>query len=69
MIALRRTTPEDLPRLRQFWVEHWGGEVMIVHNESFRLEQLEGFVTENWNGIVTYIVTGDQCEIISLDSL
>lgn len=69
MITLRRTTPGDLPRLRQFWVEHWDGEEMIVHNERFRLEQLEGFVTENWNGILTYIVTGDQCEIISLDSL
>jgi DNA-3-methyladenine glycosylase I len=69
MVTLRRTTPGDLPRLRQFWVEHWGGDEMIVHNESFRLEQLDGFVTEDWNGIVTYIITGDQCEIISLDSL
>jgi len=69
MVTLRRTTPGNLPRLRQFWVEHWGGDEMIVHNESFRLEQLDGFVTEDWNGIVTYIITGDQCEIISLDSL
>jgi GNAT superfamily N-acetyltransferase len=69
MTPLRRINPEDLPRLRQFWVEHWGGEEMIVHEEIFRPEQLDGFLTEDWAGVVTYIIQGDQCEIISLDSL
>ena len=26
MLSLRRLTPEDYPRLRQFWIDHWGGE-------------------------------------------
>ena len=42
---------------------------MVVHDEIFRPEQLEGFVTEDWTGVVAYIIKGDQCEIVSLDSL
>ncbi len=68
-VELRRVTSEDLPRLRQFWSEHWGGAEMIVHGEVFRPEQLQGFVADGWAGIVTYIIVGDECEIISLDSL
>ena len=69
MANLRRINPGDLPRLRQFWVEHWGGEEMIVHDQVFRPEQLDGFVTEDWTGVVTFIIHNDQCEILSLDSL
>jgi GNAT superfamily N-acetyltransferase len=69
MAGLLRIGPADLPRLCQFWIEHWGDEEMIVHDQVFRPTQLDGFVTEDWTGVVTYIITGDQCEIISLDSL
>ena len=62
---MRRLMPEDLPRLRQFWREHWAGEEMIVHGEVFRPEQLEGFVNEDWTGLVTYVVGPTGCEIIS----
>lgn len=69
MKSLRRLAPGDVPRLRQFWKEHWGGEEMIVHGDVYRPEQLEGFVSEDWSGLVTYSVNGPDCEIISLDSL
>ncbi|MFH1185677.1 MAG: GNAT family N-acetyltransferase [Chloroflexota bacterium] len=69
MAALRRITPDDLPRLRAFWQEHWSGEEMLVHGEVFRPEQLEGFVNDDWTGLVTYSIIGDGCEIISLDAL
>ena len=69
MGGLRRLTPGDLPRLRRFWVENWAGAEMIVHGEVFRPEQLQGFATEDWDGVVTYCVRGGDCEIISLDSL
>ena len=61
--------PGDIPRLRQFWEEHWGGGEMIVHGAVFRPEQLEGFVVDDWVGVATYILSKDECEIISLDSL
>lgn len=69
MVALRRVTADDLPRLRKFWQDHWAGEEMLVHGEVFRPEQLEGFVNEDWTGVVTYVVDPPGCEIISLDSL
>ena len=72
MPALRRLTKDDLPRLRQFWIEHWGGEEMIARGNVFRPEQLEGFVIEDgpeWIGLLTFIVKDGECEVTSLDSL
>jgi ribosomal protein S18 acetylase RimI-like enzyme len=72
MRALRRLTPEDLPRLRQFWIEHWGSEEMISRGNVFRPEQLEGFVIEegdDWMGLLTFFIKDGECEVTSLDSL
>ncbi len=69
MSGLRRLTPGDLPRLRAFWLEHWASDEIIVHGEAFRPDQVEGFVMEDWGGLVTYCLRGDECEIVSLDSL
>ena len=72
MTSMRRLTPDDLPRLRQFWIEHWGGEEMVTRGNVYRPEQLDGFVIEDereWLGLVTFIVTSDECEVTSLNSL
>ena len=69
MKAVRPLTASDLPRLVEFWKEYWGGDEMIVHGEVFRPEQLNGFVTEDWSGVITYYIKNDSCEIISLNSL
>jgi len=72
MSALRRLTQDDLPRLRRFWVEHWGGEEMIAHGTVYRPEQLEGFVVEDgeeWIGLLTFFIETNECEVTSLDSL
>ena len=69
---LRRLTPSDLPRLCQFWIEHWGGEEMIARGNVYHPEQLDGFVVEDeneWVGLVTFFIRDDECEITSLDSL
>ena len=71
-MEVRRLTPEDLPHLRQFWIEHWGDEIMVMHGNTYRPEQLEGFVIEDnneWIGLLTFIAKDDECEITSLDSL
>jgi len=68
----RRLTPDDLPRLRQFWIEHWGDEIMITRGAIYRPKQLEGFVIEDgyeWIGLLTFIITNNECEVTSLDSL
>jgi ribosomal protein S18 acetylase RimI-like enzyme len=69
---IRRLTIEDLPRLRQFWVEHWGGEEMITRGNVYRPEQLEGFVIEDndeWIGLITFTIKDNELEVTSLDSL
>jgi hypothetical protein len=38
---IRRLTKDDLPRLRRFWIEHWGGEDMVTRGTIYRPEQLE----------------------------
>lgn len=68
----RRLNSSDLPRLRQFWIEHWGGEEMFTRGNVYRPEQLEGFVVEDadeWIGLLTFFIKGDECEVTSLDSL
>jgi ribosomal protein S18 acetylase RimI-like enzyme len=70
--ALRHLTENDLPRLRQFWIEHWGGEEMVTRGTVYRPEQLEGFAVEEgqgWIGLLTLIVKDGECEVTSLDSL
>ena len=72
MQALRRLTHDDLARLRQFWIDHWGGEEMISRGKVHRPEQLDGFVVEDgneWIGLLTFIVEDNVCEVTSLDSL
>ena len=72
MSTLRPLTRDDLPRLRQFWIEHWGGEDMITRGNIYRPEQLEGFVIEDgsaWIGLLTFFIKDDECEVTSLDSL
>ncbi|MCC6300808.1 MAG: GNAT family N-acetyltransferase [Anaerolineales bacterium] len=69
---IRRLTSEDLPRLRQFWIEHWGGEFVVSHGTIHEPEDVEGFVVDDqgyWAGVVTFKVMNDECEVISLDGL
>lgn len=42
---------------------------MILHGETIRPEQVHGFATEDWGGVVTYRIRNSDCEIVSLDSL
>lgn len=69
---IRRLTSEDLPRLRQFWNEHWSGEFIVTRGMTHQPEDVEGFVVDDqgdWAGLITFNVTNDKCEIISLDGL
>ena len=68
----RRLTQKDIPRLRQFWVDHWGGQIMVTRGNIYRPEQLDGFVVEEgreWTGLITFLVKDNEMEITSLDSL
>lgn len=66
---IRRLTRDDLPRLRNFWVDHWGSEWMIMHGLTVRYDEVEGFVFGDWAGLLTFQIRTDECEITSLNSL
>ena len=71
MHSIQQLTEADRPALRKFWQQHWDG-LMIVDGRAYTGDDLDGFVAiENdaWLGLATFIVEGDHCEIISLDSL
>ncbi len=68
----RRLIAEDVSRLRQFWSERWGGEFVAAHGTVHHPENVDGFVFEKdneWIGLVTFVITQDECEVTSLDSL
>lgn len=70
--SLRRLTVNDLPRLSQVWVKHWGSEEMVSRGKVYRPEQLEGFVVEEdneWIGLLTFFIEANECEVTSFDSL
>jgi ribosomal protein S18 acetylase RimI-like enzyme len=69
MGLIRRLTEDDLPRLRRFWVEYWGGDQMFMHGQVVRYDRVNGFVYGDWLGLLTFILHGDECEITSLNSL
>ena len=62
-------TQNDLPRLRDFWTQHWGSDFIVVHNEIIRYDEVDGFIYDDWSGVITFMIRGEECEITSLDSL
>jgi len=69
---IRRLTSDDLPRLRQFWKENWGDEFVVAHGVIYYPNTLDGFIAfdgDEWAGEITYAFSGNDCEIVSLDSL
>ncbi|WP_175615841.1 GNAT family N-acetyltransferase [Piscibacillus halophilus] len=64
--ALRKET------LTQFFTKHWGSPQMVVSSGIYQCDELDGFVVIEEGeimGLITYIINGDECEIMSLDSL
>ena len=70
--SLRSLTQNDLLRMRQYWKENWGDEFVIAHGVIYYPDALEGFIatdSDMWVGEITYTFPGNDCEIVSLDSL
>lgn len=63
---------QDRPWIARFTEEHWGADLMVAHGMRLYISQQEGFVAHLAGqvvGLVTYRITGNECEITSLDSL
>jgi len=55
-----------------FFQAHWGTTEMVISSGIYDCSQLQGFTYLNENqaiiGLITYVLRGKECEIISLDS-
>ncbi len=72
MITIRSITREDQPRLRKFWVERWGGEIIVAHGVVYHVDTMDGFLALDGKeivGLITLAHSQDSCEIVSIDSI
>jgi GNAT superfamily N-acetyltransferase len=74
---MKELTTRSLHKADRAWVtnllkEWWAGPVIITRGKIHQADQLPGFVAiqkEKPIGLITYKIIGEQCEIISLNSL
>jgi len=69
---VRPVDSDDAEWIAQFIAERWGAEFVVAHYEVYHCRDLPGFVAieqEEKVGLVTYAIAGDDCEVVSLDSL
>ncbi|MEK4873524.1 GNAT family N-acetyltransferase [Bacillus sp. FSL W8-0102] len=57
----------------KFFKEQWGSTEMVTSSGTYDCLELDGFVSLNLkgeiNGFITFYISKDECEIISLDSM
>ncbi|MCP3032323.1 GNAT family N-acetyltransferase [Halobacillus sp. A1] len=55
-----------------FFKQHWGSTEMVISSGIYDCSKLDGYAVLDSDktviGLITYIITDDTCEIISLDS-
>ncbi|SEI02626.1 Acetyltransferase (GNAT) family protein [Halobacillus karajensis] len=56
-----------------FLKKHWGSTEMVISSGIYDCSKLNGYAVLDNNteviGLITYIITNNECEIISLDSI
>lgn len=72
MVQVRPVNDHDAVWITQLTTKLWGAEFVISRAKKHFPARLAGFVAEDNGehvGLVTYEVTGDQCEIVTLDAI
>ncbi len=70
-ILIHPVADADREKLRQRVADLWGAEIVVAHGIIYRPHTLPGFAaTDDGNliGLVTYTISSDQCEVVTLDS-
>ncbi|MCB2210058.1 GNAT family N-acetyltransferase [bacterium] len=71
-IKIQNITQDDLPDINACVDEMWGGNPIIVHLDSYRVDNLAGITAEidgKLVGFLHYEILGNDCEILTLASL
>jgi GNAT superfamily N-acetyltransferase len=69
---LRPLADADRAWLEEFVVDRWGAPIVVGHGRIYEVAELRGFVAleeQEPLGLVTYLIEGDACEIVTIDSL
>ena len=74
LYLIRNIQKEDREWIRRWLIFQWGAEIVISHDQVFHPADLPGFIAIDKNtnepiGLITYRFDGNDCEIITLDSL
>jgi ribosomal protein S18 acetylase RimI-like enzyme len=71
-VIVRPVNEGDRPMLSWLVAELWGSELVAVHSTVLRPAELPGFIAERSRrvvGLLTYQVTGDVLEIVTLNAI
>lgn len=69
---IKHINSENKVKVISFFNEHWGSSEMVISSGIYRCENLDGFIFEENDqivGLITYVIKGNEIEIISLDSI
>ena len=72
IMDIRPLDPNDKDWVEKLVTERWCAEFVVAHGVVYHPRDLPGFVAvQNGErvGLVTFSITGDSCEIVTLDSL
>jgi bacillithiol system protein YtxJ len=70
--AIRATTESDGEWLRNLLTDRWGATLIVTRGKAHDASRLPAFLAvagEQRLGLVTYRIDGNDCEMVSLDSL
>ena len=70
--AIRPTASDDADWIEKFTIEHSRASFVVAHSEIYYPHELHGFVAESGSdclGLITFRFDGQECEIITLDSV
>lgn len=71
-ITIQQIRIEDQAWIKGLLEQFWGEARVVVHGEVFQANRLPGFMAKlglEPIGLITYFIRGNECEIISLNSL
>jgi ribosomal protein S18 acetylase RimI-like enzyme len=62
---------DDFEQVREIMIKEWGSDYVIVHGDIIHPAELPGYkITdgEEWVGLITCTIRGQECEIVTLNS-
>lgn len=70
--SIQPLTAANRAQVAQWTTTHWGADFVVAHGQIYFPDRLPGFAAlqgAEWVGLVTYTIAGQDCEIVTLDSL